>query len=262
MTIKGYGNAVDEQIDSFKNQIGCDELPVEYVSFLKHTNGGEIEGDAIHIITRDNTYEIKFRRFFGFVDDDKTDLRKANSDTPFGEENVAIIIGDDSIGNVFLLYPVEDKMSVFYCDINGLINPTKDSSNTYKVADSFGDLLSRMELDYLIGENENNDYVNYYPLGTVVLLKSANKRLVIIGRGLIINNDNRELFVDYVGATFPEGLLNNRVAYFNKEAIDKVLFEGFADDEDKYVVDKINVFLKEHPEMEHLDVATTELVED
>ncbi len=69
------------------------------------------------------------------------------------------------------------------------------------------------------------------PLGTVVLLKGAEKRIMICGR-IQTNVATNEVF-DYSACYYPEGLINSKeVIMFNENNIEKVYFIGFQDTEE------------------------------
>ena len=69
----------------------------------------------------------------------------------------------------------------------------------------------------------------YLPIGTVVILKEAQKRLIIIGYD-VRNNVNESR--DYCGCFFPEGLKDaNSLMVFDHEKIDKVYHMGLYDEE-------------------------------
>jgi len=81
------------------------------------------------------------------------------------------------------------------------------------------------------------------PLGTVVLLKGAEKRIMICGR-IQTNVATNEIF-DYSACYYPEGLINSKeVIMFNEDNIEKVYFIGFQDTEEF----KFKKFLKESVE--------------
>ena len=66
----------------------------------------------------------------------------------------------------------------------------------------------------------------YLPLGTVVMLKTAKKAVMITGY-VPINNETKEMF-DYKAVVFPEGDFSSDItAVFNHNQIERVLFEGF-----------------------------------
>ena len=80
----------------------------------------------------------------------------------------------------------------------------------------------------------------YLPIGTVVLLKDATKRVMITGFASM-SPETGELVFDYSGCMYPEGFLNyNEVCVFNHNQIDKVFFKGFIDDEEKEFKKNLN----------------------
>ena len=96
--------------------------------------------------------------------------------------------------------------------------------------------------------------INFLPLGSVVYLKEGTKKVLIIARGLIAKNGDGVVFFDYGGVPYPEGLQDDKMAYFQHDSINKVVFEGFKDSDDEATVDKINLYLEKHPELEKGDV--------
>ncbi|MDY5271305.1 DUF4176 domain-containing protein [Tractidigestivibacter sp.] len=74
-------------------------------------------------------------------------------------------------------------------------------------------------------------YENLLPLGSVILLKDGNKRLMVTGRIQARAGDSR--IYDYSGCLFPEGLTSpDGLYFFNHDAIDTVFFIGFQDEEE------------------------------
>ena len=84
---------------------------------------------------------------------------------------------------------------------------------------------------------------DYLPLGSIVLLESGIKKLMIIARGLTVKLNGEEKFFDYGGVQYPEGLSGDQLAYFNHDGISKVVFNGYSDDDDKVIVNNINQFV-------------------
>ena len=74
------------------------------------------------------------------------------------------------------------------------------------------------------------------PLGSIVYLADGNQKLVIIGRGMIIEQDGADVVFDYTGSVFPDGLNPEEIYYFNQEDIDEVIFEGYRNDEEERYV--------------------------
>ena len=71
----------------------------------------------------------------------------------------------------------------------------------------------------------------YLPLGTVVILKGASKRIMITGFASMSPETGDKVF-DYSGCTYPEGFMNyNEVCVFDHERIDKVFAKGYTDQE-------------------------------
>ncbi len=71
----------------------------------------------------------------------------------------------------------------------------------------------------------------FLPIGTVVLLKEATKKLMITGYCSAVPENPNETF-DYVGILFPEGnLIGTEVALFNHDQIGTIVHMGLNDEE-------------------------------
>ena len=72
----------------------------------------------------------------------------------------------------------------------------------------------------------------YLPIGTVLMLKEAQKRIMIIGY-LPVSGENSERKVyDYAACIYPEGILSaDKTLLFNHDQIDKVYYLGNNDEE-------------------------------
>lgn len=92
------------------------------------------------------------------------------------------------------------------------------------------------------------------PLGSVVYLKEGNKKVLIIARGLVAKNGEGHIYFDYGGVPYPEGLMDDKMAYFQHDGISKVVFEGYSDLDDEATVEKINLYIEKHPEIPRGDV--------
>lgn len=85
------------------------------------------------------------------------------------------------------------------------------------------------------------------PIGTVVLLKDSQKRLMVIG---ICQKEvgQKEVIWDYAGCLYPEGYLGgDKVYLLNNDQIEKVFAIGYQDEEQfifKQKVDKIMTDLR------------------
>lgn len=74
-----------------------------------------------------------------------------------------------------------------------------------------------------------------YPLGTIVYLEEGTKKIMIIGRGAVMHDDNLEedVMYDYVGCLYPQGINPEDGLFFNHDNIDRVIFEGYQDEEEE-----------------------------
>lgn len=90
---------------------------------------------------------------------------------------------------------------------------------------------------------------NLLPLGSVVLLKDAQKKIMIIGRIQIQANGEGQKIYDYSGVLYPEGFVNPRKLFlFNNNDIERVYYIGMQDEEEFQFRDYIFSKLKEAQE--------------
>lgn len=88
------------------------------------------------------------------------------------------------------------------------------------------------------------NFNKYLPIGTVVLLKNAKKKVMITGFCSTTENNN-EVF-DYTGCLYPEGFLSSeQILLFNHDKIEKIYYMGLVDEEEKIFKDKLVSLLKE-----------------
>lgn len=74
-------------------------------------------------------------------------------------------------------------------------------------------------------------YKNLLPIGSVVLLKGGEKRIMICGRIQAKAGEN-EIY-DYSACYYPQGIVDpTSMFFFNRDAIDRVFFIGFQDAEE------------------------------
>ncbi len=87
----------------------------------------------------------------------------------------------------------------------------------------------------------------YLPIGTVVLLEGAKKRVMITGFCAIEKNNPNKVW-DYSGCIYPEGFLNsNQTCLFNHSKIEKISYLGLADDEEeKMFKNKLKKIIKNY----------------
>ena len=88
-------------------------------------------------------------------------------------------------------------------------------------------------------EHKEKKDLELYPVGSVVIAKGNVKKLVIIGRGVIVQVQEKMYFFDYAAVLYPEGMLNDRITYFNHKDIYKVVQEGYADEDEEMMRETI-----------------------
>lgn len=70
------------------------------------------------------------------------------------------------------------------------------------------------------------------PIGSVVYLKEGNRKIMVLNRGVMLEQVGEKVIFDYSGCIYPVGLDAKQVIYFNEENIDRIIFEGFKDEEE------------------------------
>ena len=74
-------------------------------------------------------------------------------------------------------------------------------------------------------------YKDMLPIGSVVLIKGGEKKIMICGR--IQAKDGDETIYDYSACYYPEGIVDpSAMFFFNRDAIETVYFIGFQDKEE------------------------------
>ncbi len=96
----------------------------------------------------------------------------------------------------------------------------------------------------------NNENIKYLPIGSVVLLKEASKKVMITGFASV-SPDTGEKVYDYSGCLFPEGFVDyDEVFVFDHNQIEQICFIGFQDEEEKNFMEKLEIELKKLNENE------------
>ena len=90
----------------------------------------------------------------------------------------------------------------------------------------------------------NNVEGKFLPLGTVVLLKDATKKLMITGF-CTMDAENPGVMFDYSGCLYPEGVINTKqTALFNHDQIQQIYYMGYKSEEDAEFKVKLNSLLQ------------------
>ncbi|MBQ4583395.1 MAG: DUF4176 domain-containing protein [Bacilli bacterium] len=81
--------------------------------------------------------------------------------------------------------------------------------------------------------------MKFLPIGTVVILKNATKKVMVIGFLATDKNNNKKVY-DYVGCPYPEGVVSNKqYLLFNHAQIENVFHVGYEDAEGKDIKNKL-----------------------
>ncbi len=79
------------------------------------------------------------------------------------------------------------------------------------------------------------------PIGSVVILKEATKKIMIIGIKQTDSGTDTEY--DYLGVLYPEGNLGGESQIlFNHDGIEQVFFRGYEDDERNAFIEKLEKY--------------------
>lgn len=80
------------------------------------------------------------------------------------------------------------------------------------------------------------------PIGSVVRLKEAEKKLMIIGIKQL--NEEKGTVKDYIGVMYPEGYLSKEVFFtFDQEDIEETFFEGYRSEEQQAFLAQVSEVL-------------------
>jgi hypothetical protein len=69
----------------------------------------------------------------------------------------------------------------------------------------------------------------YLPVGTIVILKNSNQKIMITG---YFGSDTNKVLYEYNGCIYPEGLIDsNKGILFNHKSIKEIIYSGLKDGE-------------------------------
>ncbi|NGL84565.1 DUF4176 domain-containing protein [Streptococcus equi] len=81
--------------------------------------------------------------------------------------------------------------------------------------------------------------VTMLPLGSIVILKGNTKKMMIIARVIAAPIKGEVYRFDYGACLYPEGMMGDRLIYFNHDDIFKIIQEGYADDDNALMLETI-----------------------
>ena len=100
----------------------------------------------------------------------------------------------------------------------------------------------------------------YLPIGTVVTLKEATKKIMIIG--YFPMSEDKKVF-DYNACTYPEGVIDMaKTLAFNHEQISSIDYMGFVNDESKSFNEELKRMLGELESLKNLKLPNDEIVQN
>ena len=74
----------------------------------------------------------------------------------------------------------------------------------------------------------SEELTSLHPLGTVVTLIGSDKPLMVISRGVNVQEqEGSDRYYDYGLCLYPEGLVGDMVVYSNHDRVNEVLFVGY-----------------------------------
>lgn len=84
----------------------------------------------------------------------------------------------------------------------------------------------------------------YLPIGSVVLLKDAQKKVMITGY-TPIDMETKNKIYEYLGCVFPEGIIkSDENILFDTKDIDKIFFKGFVNEEQENFITEVKEILE------------------
>ena len=82
------------------------------------------------------------------------------------------------------------------------------------------------------------NYQDLLPNGSIVKLSSGERYLMICGR--VVVSDGSDRIYDYTGCLYPEGLSQpDGMYFFDRDAIERILFIGFQDEEELAYLEEV-----------------------
>ncbi len=81
--------------------------------------------------------------------------------------------------------------------------------------------------------------INYLPLGSIVMLNSGKKKLMITGYSVSTPEYPDRTF-DYCGCMYPEGTIrSDTICVFNHSEIKNIIFQGYMNYEEKEFLENL-----------------------
>lgn len=99
--------------------------------------------------------------------------------------------------------------------------------------------------------NVDERFKKYLPLGSVVLMKDAKKRVMVTGY-CVKSPDSGEKIWDYIGCLWPEGMITpDKNLLFDHKDIARIFAIGYSDDEQKRFMSVLDKATQLHEQREN-----------
>lgn len=85
-------------------------------------------------------------------------------------------------------------------------------------------------------------------LASVILVKESSKKFMIIGRAVNLKTEKGLEYYDYELCTYPESIMGEDVAFVKHKDVEKVIFEGYEDEEGEEFVNKLLPLVEQYRE--------------
>ncbi len=144
VSFKAHLRSIDkEMIEAYELRVGIN-LPEDFRAFLLSSNGGIPTPQQADI--PNTQYSVLVDYLYGIGDSRQPgDLEYEAVEIEEDLLEGMIVIGHDPGGNLFLLATKgRDRGAVYFWDLGGLYLSEDDSGNTFRLADSFSNLLERL----------------------------------------------------------------------------------------------------------------------
>ena len=90
----------------------------------------------------------------------------------------------------------------------------------------------------------------FLPVGSVVRCIGGKINVVIVARAVIAQDKNgNPVYFDYGAFFYPHGLVDGNMAYFQRDAIEEVLFIGYINDQEERIVQYLLKFAEENKDI-------------
>ena len=97
----------------------------------------------------------------------------------------------------------------------------------------------------------NEKFKKYLPLGSVILMKEAKKRVMVTGY-CVKSPDSGEKVWDYIGCLWPEGMITpDKNLLFDHKDIGRIFAIGYSDDEQKRFMGVLDKATQLHEQKEN-----------